>query len=261
MNLLRASTEKCNFVSTAMVTLVAVVIVFSSCEKDNFFSNFKSAGPVTSVERTLGPAVDHIILNDDVNLVITQGTTPVLQLEGGKNLLANIETTIDSNKLIISNINKFNWLRSYENKITAYVTLPVLSQLTYNSTGRVTTTDTIHINDSVDIEAIGGSGYIDLVLNSAKTKLSIFKGCSVDMKVAGRSGLTFIFAAGYGPFYCENLHSDFVFMRSISTNFCRVYASSKLEYELMNIGDIIYYGNPVSLSGSITGKGKLIKGD
>lgn len=260
---LEFSQLKIGFVRQLLV-IMALCFAIISCEKNNLFDIPISTGKTVSIERPVDTATpfNKIWLNDDVNLVITQGTPYKIKLEGGENLLPGIETTINNNQLTISNSNKYGWLRSYKKTITAYVTLPRITLITYNATSHLSCTDTLRENDSLTVSAEGGSGYIDLIIKTPKAKLSIFKGCSVDMKVKGISGLTFIYAAGYGPFYCDSLNSNYVFMRSLSTNNCYVYANVRLEYELMNIGDIIYYGPPsLVLKGIINGKGKLIKGN
>jgi len=242
--------------------VIILLFITVSCEKDLVHDFFKRTGKMVTVDRPLSNTAtfEKIRLNDDVNLVITQGTPFQIKLEGGENILPEIETSIDSNQLTISNKNKFTWMRSYKNKITAFVTLPKLTCITYNATSFVSNIDTIRSEDSLTISAVGGSGYINLTIKSAKTKLSILNKCAADMKVKGLSGLTFIYSAGYGPFYCDSLRSNFVFMSSRSTNNCYVRATTRLEYEILNLGDIIYYGNP-SVSGQILGAGKLIKGD
>lgn len=247
-----------------LLVLCVLGIALNACEKNHLIEFPKSTGETVIIERPVDPATpfEQIWLNDDVNLVITQGTPYGIKLEGGENLLPGIETSIENNQLTISNTNNYEWLRSYKKKITAYVTLPRLTTLTYNAISRVSCTDTIRESDSLTVSAVGGSGYIDLLISAGKAKLSIFKGSSVDMKVKGRSGLTFIYSAGYGPFYCDSLLSNFLYMRTLSSNNCYVYAHTKLEYEIMNLGDIIYYGPPTLLiSGTISGSGKLIPGN
>jgi hypothetical protein len=247
-----------------LLVLPFLCFAFYSCEKNNLFELPQSAGKTVIIERPVDPATpfDQIWLNDDVNLVITQGTPFGIKLEGGENLLPGIETTIENKQLTISNTNRFDWLRSYKKKITAYVTLPRIIVITYNATSNLTCTDTIHESDSLTVSAVGGSGYIDLLINVKEAKLSIFKGCSADMKVKGRSGLSFIYSAGYGPFYCDSLRSEFLYMRTLSTNNSYVYAHSIMEYEIMGLGDIIYFGPPALYpTGTISGSGKLIKGN
>lgn len=239
-----------------MCFIISLFLV--SCDKD--LLNFpKSTGKTVTITRPVENNFTTIYLNDDVNLVITQGDTYSIKLEGGENLLPEIETLINDSTLTIRNKNTFNWLRSYDKEITAYVTMPHIFELRYEATSNVTNTDTIR-EDSLTVTATGGSGYIDLIIKTGTAKLSIISG-SADMKFSGKTGVNFIFSDGYGPFHCLNLESGFLFMRNSSTNDCYINVIHHLEYEILGLGNIYYKGNPPEISGTATSSGKLIKYD
>ena len=242
---------------SSAVLLLIIAMLFPSCEKDHFWDFTKSYGDVVTDTRPVNGNFTEIFLNDDVNLVITQGNAYSIKVEGGENIISGIETSIADSVLTIRNNNKFNWVRSYEKKFTAYVTMPHLLDLRYEATGTVTNTDTIR-EDSLSVSATGVSGYIDLVIKTGTSKLSIIYG-SVDMKISGTTGVNFIYSGSYGPFHCLDLESGFIFMRSASTNDCYVNVKHQLEYEINGLGNIYYKGDPVLLTGSSTSSGKLIK--
>jgi len=243
----------------ASILLVGFVLFSASCQKDQIFGFAKSTGKIVTITRPTDSNFTRISLNDNVNLVITQGNTYSIKLEGGENLLPGIVTLISDSLLTIKNTNTFNWMRSYDKEITAYVTLPHIFELEYQATSRVSNVDTIR-EDSLTVSATGGSGYIDLTIKTGTSKLSIING-SVDMKIQGTTGVNFIYSGGYGPFRCTDLRSDFLFMRNASTNDCYVTVKKHFEYEITNLGNIYYSGNPPEISGSITGDGKLVKYD
>jgi hypothetical protein len=235
--------------------LISGLLMFVSCKKEyNFHMN---TGKTVTLTRPVNANFTTINLNDDVNLVITQGNTYDIKLEGGKNVLSGIETSVTDSALTIRNNNKLNWLRSYDREITAYVTLPHLLYLSYESTGTVSNTDTIR-EDSLTVTCHGGSGYVNMVIRAGTSKLSIING-SVDMNISGFSGVNFIYNSGYGPFNCLGLKTGFLFMKNASTNDCYVNVIQHLEYEITSMGNIYFKGDPPEVSGTITGNGKLIK--
>lgn len=236
---------------------VAISVLFPSCEKDHFFDFAKSTGKITTITRPVNENFAKIYLNDDIDLVITQGTTYRITLEGGENLLPGIETSIADSMLTIRNTNTFNWVRSYDKKITAYVTLPHLLDLQYEATSTVSNIDTIR-EDSLIVSSTGGSGYINMVIKTNNAKLSIING-SVDMNISGKTGVCFIYSGAYGPFHCLDLESILLFMHNDSNNDCYVNVQHHLEYLISGLGNIYYKGNPTELSGSSTAAGKLIK--
>lgn len=252
--ILQAATLRKVLVIT-MLTLVS--IVSPSCDKDHIFDFAMSTGDMVTISRPVRENFTKIYLKDDVNLIITQGNSYSISLEGGENVLPGIETTITDSVLTIKNTNKFNWVRSYDKKITAFVTLPHLLELQYEATSTVTNIDTIR-EDSLTVTTTGGSGYIDLVIKTGTSKLSIISG-SADMKFRGKSGVCFIFSGSYGPFHCLDLQSDYLFMENASTNDCYVNVQYHFEYLISSLGNIYYKGNPAELSGSETSNGKLIK--
>jgi hypothetical protein len=254
-----AETFKINMKRISPMFLLVIMLFMGSCQKDQIFGFAKSTGKIVTITRSTDNNFTNISVNDNVNLIITQGNTYSIKLEGGENLLPGITTSISDSLLTIKNTNTFNWMRSYDLEITAYVTLPHIFLLQYEATSRVTNVDTIR-EDSLTISATGGSGYIDLNIKTGTSKLSIING-SVDMKIQGTTGVNFIYSGGYGPFRCTDLKSDFLFMRNASTNDCYVTVKKHFEYEITSLGNIYYSGNPPELSGTITGQGKLVKYD
>lgn len=239
--------------SVLLTTLVALLLLFSACEK----GPFKSTGKNVTITRSTDENFAKIYLNDDVDLVITQGNAYSIELEGGENILPGIETSISDSTLTIRNKNTFNWLRSYDKKITAYVTMPHILELDYEATSTVTNTDTIR-EDSLFVISIGGSGYIKLCINTGSSHLSINQG-SVDMDISGKTGVNYVYSKGYGPFHCLGLNSDFTFISNYSTNDCYINVTSYLEYNISSLGNIYYKGTPEIVQGIVTGDGRLIQ--
>ena len=176
--------------STTVFILLLIAMLFTSCEKDHFWDFAKSTGDIVTVTRPVNENFTKIYLNDDVNLVITQGNAYSIRVEGGENILSGIETSISDSLLTIRNNNRFNWVRSYDKKFTAYVTMPHIIELKYEATGTVTNTDTIR-EDSLTVSAVGGSGYIDLIIKTGTSKLSKIYG-SDDKKISAKNALKII---------------------------------------------------------------------
>ncbi len=236
--------------------LLSCCLIMASCGKNQLFDFAKRPGNTVTINRPVTNNFTKIFLNDDVDLVITTQGEYDIKLVGGENLLPGIVTDIKDSTLTISNTNTFNWMRSYDNKITAYVTLPHLLELEYKATSTVTNKDTIR-EDSLVVTATGGSGYIDLVINTGTSKLAITDG-SADMKISGKTGVNFIYSDAYGPFRCIDLQSQYLFMHNASPNDCYVNVQHHFEYLISSLGNIYYKGYPLEISGSSTSSGKLI---
>jgi hypothetical protein len=246
--------KEVRYLITSMLLILSLLII--SCEKGQLLDFAKRTGKTVTVFRPVEDVFTKIYLNDDVNLVITQGAVYEIKLEGGENLLSGVETNIIDSTLTIRNKNTFNWLRSYDYKITAYVTLPDLLDLRYEATSTVSNTDTLR-GDSLFVVSTGGSGYINMLVDFNSTHFSINNG-SVDMNISGKSGVNYIFSNGYGPFHCSDLKTTFTYISNFSSNDCYINVDYLLEYKIKGLGNIYYKGDPVLVPVILSGEGKLI---
>lgn len=239
-----------------VVLMISISLLLSSCEKDHMFDFLKSTGKDVIINRPIPEKFVEVLLEDNIDLVLVQSDTYEIKLEGGENLLPGIDTEIADSVLTIRNNNKFNWVRSYDRKITAYVTAPHFLRIGYKGTGTMTNNDTIR-EDSIFITSYAGSWYINLCIKTGLSHLALNTG-SADFNISGISGSNFIFAGSYGPFHCLDLHTINTYMSKQGTNDCYINVKNHLEYEIKGLGNIYYKGSPPQISGVITGGGKLI---
>lgn len=233
-----------------------LLIVFAGCKRDNMDDCFSNPGTNTVDDRP-SAYFDDIELNDNINLVIEGGDTYSIKVEGGKNLISSVTTEITDSVLTINNSMSCNWVRNYNNELTVIVTSPALKSINYESSGDINTPTCLNITD-LDLNVWGGSGSINLNIVSDKVNLRQHYG-TVDFHVKGRASILTVYSNSYGPFYCEELNSDIVYIRSRGTNDCYIHANDILEAEITSVGNIYYSGNPYNLSSQVTGSGKLIK--
>ncbi|MBK7172879.1 MAG: DUF2807 domain-containing protein [Bacteroidales bacterium] len=209
-----------------LLPLLLLTILFEGCEKDHAFDFLKSTGKIISINRDVNENFTDVQIENNIDLVLIQGSPYKITLEGGENLLPGIETKISDSSLTIRNLNRYNWVRSYDKKITAYVTAPHFLSLGYRSTGTVTNVDTIH-EDSLFITSYAGSGYIKLCIDVGLSHLSLNTG-SVDFDISGKSGSNFIYAGSYGPFHCLELETLNTYMSNQGTNDCYINVKTTL---------------------------------
>lgn len=240
------------------ILLPAAVLMssLSSCYKDHSLDFTKSWGEETTENREVTGNFTRIRLEDDVDLTITPGNSYRIQVTGGENILSGIVTEISDSSLTIRNLNRYNWVRSYDKKLLVEVTLPHLFKLDYESTGTVNCTDTIR-EDSLFIDSHGGSGFINMLVSTNLAHMSIHAG-SADMNISGYCGSNFIYSASYGVFRCENLETINTYMHTKGTGDCYIQVSTTLEYQLDGKGNIYYRGKPVNIKGVDNGIGDLI---
>jgi hypothetical protein len=236
--------------------LLFTLFFLTSCTRDQLDDCYTNTGPQITESRPAG-SFRTVELYDNVNLVLIPGTTPELKVEAGKSIIDAVTTVIENDKLVIHNTMSCNWVRNFNKEITVYVTAPDLFEIRYEGSGDVTTQSQL-IFDSLQFSVWGGAGSFNLDLNVTKLNLAMHYG-TVDYHVKGKALITTIFANSYGPFYCDELISNIVYIRNSGTNNCYVHAVHILEAEITSVGDIYYSGDPYEVKGNITGSGKLVK--
>lgn len=248
-----------NRISLPVVFTIAFMMVLAvSCKRENLDDCYTNTGEV-AIENRQATYFNEIELYDNVNLVIEPGDGQSIRVKAGKNLLPSISTKIVDSTLVINNNMKCNWVRNYDHEITVYVSSNNLNSIRYESSGDVTTAGTFEF-DTLEINVWGGAGSVNMDVRCNRLNLGLHYG-TVDFNVSGTSKMTTIYSNSYGPFHCNELKSDIVYIRSNSTNDCYVNVKYILGAEITSVGNVYYSGDPYELNCNISGSGKLIKVD
>ena len=215
---------------------------------------FKGTGKKISEIRAL-PAFAKIYLKDNVNVIITQGSTQEVKVEAGEKLVPLIRTRVDTGTLFISNDNKCNWARSYKKgTITVHITMPTLRFIWHYGSGNISCTDTIAC-DTINI-LTRETGDVELTLN-ANVIFNQLHGTS-DVTLHGKSPLMGVFHIGEGYLHAEDLQADYLweYTKASGNDYLKVkyWLYAKIEWA----GSIYYRGNPPTVLSELNGNGKLI---
>lgn len=235
-------------------TFIALNLI--SCTGENLDDCYTSTGPQITEERP-GEAFKKIELYDNVNLILIPGDNYHIKVEAGEHIIDAIKTEIKDSTLIIRNTLKCNWVRNFEKELTVYATIPMLEEIRYEGSGDINTQGQLTL-DSLKVNVWGGAGSFNLDVNINKLNLAMHYG-TVDFHVSGKALITSIYSNSYGPFLCNNLISNIVYIRNNGSNDCYVHALHILEVTITSVGSIYYSGNPYQISADISGSGKLIK--
>lgn len=230
-------------------------ILLGGCDKSGT-NCFNSTGKIIRQERQVSP-FDSITMNDNVNVILTQDSVDMLVVEAGEHIINGISTEVIDRNLVIHNNNVCNWTRSFNNPINVYISLNYLWKVYYNSSGDLTSANTLDL-DSLMVEVWGGCGTIDLDLDLFTGYFSENLG-TVDFQLKGFCAICYIWSGEYGPFNCGDLNTAYCFLTTQSSNDCRVRVEKMLGVTINSIGNVYYTGDPDSVSATITGQGKLIR--
>ena len=166
---------------------------------------------------------------------------------------------MEGEHLTITNVNKTNWVRSYKNKFIAEVHCKQLLDVRYESSGNLTMQQPFLV-DSFFIQSGDGTGSIVLDLQ-ARVLFGVLNTSVADLTVKGKIAIQYLFANAQGFIDARDVENSYTYIRSNSTNDCKVRVKDVLDAEIEYQGNIYYYGNPTTVHLKRTGTGNLIKAD
>jgi hypothetical protein len=246
---------KIHWITGAVMILVATSAgIMTGCSKDGGVC-VSPSGPMTKQVRIVAD-FSEIMVNDNVNLILTTDSAGPVVVEAGSNLIGGIKTTVGNGALTLSNTNACNWLRDYSKPVNVYISAQKVWRVKYNGSGDISTSGTLKL-DSLTIEVWGGCGTIDVALDIWQGNFSMNAG-TVDFRLRGVSAITSVYSGDYGLFDARNLQTGFTFITNRGSNDCYVKVTTALEAKIESIGNIYYTGSPASVTTTITGTGKVI---
>ena len=213
------------------------------------------SGTVSRQRREVGE-FDSIDLADNMTLVLTQDTFSRVEVESGKNLFGGISTTVKNRELIIRNNNTCNWVRSYSKPLNVYATVKNLVKIYYNSSGNVSTTNTIN-SGYLKLDIWGGCGVLDLDVNVVNGFFILHMGTAT-ITLRGICQVSSVYSGDYGLVQLKQLQTGYTFVTNRGSNDCYVNANHYVEAWINSVGNVYYTGNPPSVTEHITGTGKLL---
>jgi len=176
-------------------------------------------------------------------LFLRQGSPQKVVLEGDSDVLAEIETELKGNRLIIGNRNSsswFNWNDNSRDRINVYITVENINALSVSGSGDLLA-ETIIKSENLDLN-ISGSGSMELQVNLTGNLEADVSG-SGDLKVKGN---------------CQNLSSRV-------SGSGKVYIANAIEgtakFGLSGSGKVLAAGKAKLVKANISGSGKVLAAD
>lgn len=215
----------------------------------------KSAGLEVKQIRKAAPFLN-INLKDNIDVIYHRDSVYRIMVTAGQNLVDGIITELEGNTLYIRNENRCNWVRNFKNKYTVDVFAPALNKVSMYGSGEFRTVDTL-IADEFTCESWNASGTAQLLLSTTRCWLINHIG-RADIHASGSTYVCFVNINETGVLDASNLVSKHCYIRSSTLGRCMVYSYYEIGAEIKSAGDIYYYGQPVVVSSTISGTGKLV---
>jgi hypothetical protein len=235
-----------------MICFLWIALICGSCQSGDCPL---SSGSQTLESRTLA-AFNQIILNDKINLILTQDSIQKISIGGGNHLLAKIETTVLDSVLTIKNSNGCNWLRDPDYQINVYVSSNRLQKISYYGAGDISSTNTMLANQFT-VDSWYGTGSVKLSLSS-KSASAFVRNNNAVIILSGHADSSFIYCGQEGSVNMVDFISGYVSVDSKSIEDIYVNVTGSLLADIVYKGNVYSRGSPAIIDTLITNSGRLI---
>lgn len=220
--------------------LFILLVILTSCNDALF-----DTGELISKEYALDE-FNEIYINDIFDVFLKQDTICKLKIEGGSNLVPNINFKIKDNKLSIEDDNNANWSRNYE-RIKLYISVKKISFLKINESANVKTIDTL-IAQRLTVYSINDYSDISITVK-CDDFIFINEGTSGGyLTVKGKASYSGIWARGSCTVDAIDFLSEKTVIKNESIGDCYVNVSNILDAKIFRLGNIYYKGNPKTIN-------------
>jgi len=243
-----------------LIYIVSIFLIFA-CDGENAGDCFQKTGDVIQDEVTVD-VFDKILVNRDIELIITNGATQKVIIETGKNLLNDVIAEVNNGKLILTDNNTCNYTRDYG--ITkVFVTSPNITEIRSStqydirSDGVLTYPSlTIFSEDFSAPESFtNGNFNLQIDNNSFSLVFNNLSNCFISGKT---NNLNITFASGTSRFEGRDLIAQNVQFWNRSSNDMIVNPQQSIRGLISGTGDVISVNMPPIIDVEEVYKGRLI---
>ncbi len=230
------------------ISVLAFMLVHIACQAQ--LMGIKGEGEVISQTITLEDLKGfNLAIAGDV--ILTQGNTQKIEMEGQKNILENIKHDVKNGVWGIA----FNENVRESKHVTIRITLATLEQIGLIGSGEISSTNTFSGLNILDIN-IAGSGEVHLSYQAQKSEVNLSG--SGEAELSGTSKQFSIKLSGSGEVSAADLKTDNCEVHISGSGDASVHASNQLSSFISGSGDVEYSGSP-SVNAKISGSGEVTK--
>ncbi len=229
-------------------------------------------------------------------LYLKQGSPQKVELEGPSDVLREIETEVDGNRLVIGKEGRWmNWNWGEKDNIKVYITVPTIEGLSVSGSGNLIASEKITVENlnlnvsgsgslqlefvaSGNVEAdVSGSGDMDIkgsctnydsdVSGSGRVKLNATIKGMADFGISGSGKIQAEGSAkevkagisGSGKVLAANLSTDKCAVRISGSGDVEINVKEDLDASITGSGNITYTGDPKRVNSHASGSGNIRK--
>jgi hypothetical protein len=228
------------------IVYILILLVFG-CNSEDANDCFQTSGPIIQ-ESVEVSSFERILVNRDIELIITEAPDYKVTIETGENLINDVKVEVIGNQLVLTDNNNCNYVRDYGiTKI--YVEAPNLKEIRSSTQYDISSDGVLNYNalQLYSEDFSGGSEFTmgDFRLHVASQNISISSNNLSFFYLEGTVTNLFVgFYSGSGRFEGGNLIAENVVVYHRSTNDMVVNPQASLTGELRGVGDLISVNQP-----------------
>lgn len=189
------------------------------------------------------------------NVMVAYGTEKSVQVEADENLLEYIETKVEDGELSIRSKKRANlWSK---NKITIYVTLTRLTDVSLSGSGNIMGEGKFE-NEGTTHFRVSGSGDIKMGFHKVQHADVAIAG-SGNIHLSGTASKLSAKISGSGNADCSELVSDEASVGISGSGNVKVYANKSIEARISGSGNVYYKGAATDIEQHVAGSGHVKK--
>jgi len=237
-----------------------IFIVFA-CDKEDASDCFQTEGELITQEFIV-TEFQKILVNRDVELIISQGENYRVIVETGSNLLNDIEVRVFGNELQLTDNNTCNFVRDY-GVTKVYVTTPNLTEIRSSTQFDISSDGILSFDNlkliSEDFNYSESFTVGDFKLSVSTNTLSVVSNNISSFYFIGQTNNLIIrFPSGDGRFEGQDLIANHIDIFHRGSNDIIVHPIESLSGELRGTGDLISVNQPTSINVEQYYTGQLI---
>ncbi|MBT8279040.1 MAG: DUF2807 domain-containing protein [Bacteroidia bacterium] len=243
------------------ISIILGLVLMTSCNSEGAFDCIQTADNTVQVEIPVSNFTK-ILVNRDIELIITEGAIPKVIIESGENLIPDIEAFVVNDELQLVDNNTCNYVRDYGiTKI--YVTSPNITEIRNSSQYEISSNGVLNypslVLNAEDFNVPDSFTVGDFRLQLNSFSVQINSNNIASFYLSGQTeNLTVGFFAGAGRFEGQDLIADHVNVFHRGSNDMIVNPQLSLTGELRGTGDLISLNEPALVDVQSFYQGQLI---
>ena len=187
-----------------------------------------------------------IIVYNGIALVVSEGPEYKVTVETGKNLIENIELSVNDSLLILRDNTTCNWVRKY-GKTTIYVTAPNIIELHSKTEKTISSNGVLHFPIlrlfSMDLSDGAGTGDFDIQIDNEQM---VIENNNVSrLYISGKTDdLQVNFYDGNGRFMGDNLIAKSIAIYHRGSNDIIIHPTESVSGKMVSTGNLILKNTP-----------------